>query len=73
MLSRHLTKRLSTRSDRQPRKKHTEEQGSNKENVNGKQNCFITLKNHKLNSQNNPTVRLLNSPKMNPVELVKPS
>ena len=28
--------------------------------VNGKQNCFITLKDHKPNFQNNPTVRLLN-------------
>ena len=27
--------------------------------VNGKQNCFITLKDHKPNFQNNPTVRLL--------------
>ena len=31
--------------------------------VNGKQNCFITLKDHKLNFQNNPTVRLLNPAK----------
>ena len=28
--------------------------------VNGKQNCFITLKDHKPNFQNNPSVRLLN-------------
>ena len=28
--------------------------------VYGKQNCFITLKDHKPNFQNNPTVRLLN-------------
>ena len=28
--------------------------------VNGKQNCFITLKDHKPNFQNNPTVRILN-------------
>ena len=28
--------------------------------INGKQNCFITLKDHKPNFQNNPTVRLLN-------------
>ena len=28
--------------------------------VNGKQNCFITLKDHKPNFPNNPTVRLLN-------------
>ena len=41
--------------------------------VNGKQNCFITLKDHKPNFQNNPTVRLLNPAKMNSVELVKPS
>ena len=31
--------------------------------VNGKQNCFITLKDHKPNFQNNPTVRLLNPAK----------
>ena len=31
--------------------------------VNGKQNCFITLKDHKPNFQNNPTVRLLNTAK----------
>ena len=28
--------------------------------LNGKQNCFITLKDHKPNFQNNPAVRLLN-------------
>ena len=31
--------------------------------VNGKQDCFITLKDHKPNFQNNPTVRLLNPAK----------
>ena len=31
--------------------------------VNDKKNCFITLKGHKPNSQNNPTVRLLNPAK----------
>ena len=31
--------------------------------VHGKQNCFITLKDHKPNFQNNPTVRLLNPAK----------
>ena len=31
--------------------------------VNGKQNCFITLKDRKPNFQNSPTVRLLNSAK----------
>ena len=31
--------------------------------VNGKQNCFITLKDHKSDFQNNPTVRLLNPAK----------
>ena len=31
--------------------------------VNGKQNCLITLKDHKPNFQNNPTVRLLNPAK----------
>ena len=31
--------------------------------VNAKQNCFITLKDHKPNFQNNPTVRLLNPAK----------
>ena len=31
--------------------------------VNGKQNCFITLKDHKPNFQNNPTVRLLHPAK----------
>ena len=31
--------------------------------ANGKQNCFITLKDHKPNFQNNPTVRLLNPAK----------
>ena len=31
--------------------------------VNGKQNCFITLKHHKPNFQNNPTGRLLNPTK----------
>ena len=31
--------------------------------VNGKQNCFITLKDHKPNFQNNSTVRLLNPAK----------
>ena len=31
--------------------------------INGKQNCFIRLKDHKPNSQNNPTVRLLNPAK----------
>ena len=31
--------------------------------VNGQQNCFITLKDHKPNFQNNPTVRLLNPAK----------
>ena len=46
--------------DKQPRKKHTGEQGSNKKNVNGKQSCFITLKDHKPNFQNNPNARLLN-------------
>ena len=41
--------------------------------VNGRQNCFIILKDHKPNFQNNPTVRLLNKAKKNSVELVKPS
>ena len=41
--------------------------------VNDKQNCFITLKDHKPNFQNNPTVKLLNPAKMNLAELVKPS
>ena len=31
--------------------------------VNGEQNCFITLKDHKPNFQNNPTVRLLHPAK----------
>ena len=31
--------------------------------INGKQNCFITLKDHKSKFQNNPTVRLLNPAK----------
>ena len=31
--------------------------------VNGKHNCFITLKDHKPNFQNNTTVRLLNPAK----------
>ena len=31
--------------------------------VNGKQNCSITLKDHKPHFQNNPTVRLLNPAK----------
>ena len=31
--------------------------------VNGKQNCFITLEDHKSNFQSNPTVRLLNPAK----------
>ena len=31
--------------------------------INGKQNCFITLKDRKPNFQNNPTVRLLNPAK----------
>ena len=31
--------------------------------VNGKQNCFIKLNDHKPNLQNNPTVRLLNPAK----------
>ena len=31
--------------------------------VNRKQNCFITLEDHKPNFQNNPTVRLLNPAK----------
>ena len=31
--------------------------------VNSKQNCFITLKDHKSNFQNNPTVRFLNPAK----------
>ena len=31
--------------------------------VNGKQNCFVTLKDHKFDFQNNPTVRLLNPAK----------
>ena len=31
--------------------------------VNGKQNCFITLKDHKPNFQSNPTIRLLNPAK----------
>ena len=31
--------------------------------VNAKQNCFITLNDHKPNLQNNPTVRLLNPAK----------
>ena len=31
--------------------------------VNGKQNCFITLKDHQPNVENNPTVALLNSSK----------
>ena len=30
---------------------------------NGKQNCFITLKYHKPNFQNNPKVKLLNPAK----------
>ena len=38
-------------------KKHTEEQVK-RMFVNGKQNCFITLKDHKLGFQNNSTVRL---------------
>ena len=35
MVSQHLTKRVAIkiRSDKQPRKKHTEKQESNKENV----------------------------------------
>ena len=41
--------------------------------MNGKQNCFITLKDYKPNFQNNPNVRLLNPAQMNSVELVKPS
>ena len=41
--------------------------------VNGRQNCFIILKGHKPNFQNNPTVRLLNKAKKNSVQLVKPS
>ena len=42
--------------------------------VNGKQNCFITLKDHMPHFQNSTTVRLLNPPKkINTVELVKPS
>ena len=31
--------------------------------VNGKQNCFIALKDYKLNFQNNPTVKFLNRTK----------
>ena len=41
--------------------------------LNGKQNCFITLKDYKSNFQNNPTISLLNPTKMNSVELIKPS
>ena len=37
----------------------------------GKQNCFITLKDHKLNFQNNPTVRLLNKAKNEPGRISK--
>ena len=47
----------NTRSDKQPRKKHTKEQGSNKVIkrmfINGKQNRLITLKGHKPNFQKN--------------------
>ena len=32
-------------------------------NINGESNCFITLKDHKENFQNNPSVRLINPAK----------
>ena len=31
--------------------------------INGKNNCFITLKDHKANFLNNPTIHLLNQAK----------
>ena len=39
--------------------------------INGKQNFFITLKDHQSNFESKPTVRHLNPAKMNSVELVK--
>ena len=39
--------------------------------VNGKKNCFITLKDHKPNVQNNATVRLLNPAKNELVRISK--
>ena len=39
--------------------------------VNGKQDCFITLKDHKPNFQNNPTVRLLNPAKNELIRISK--
>ena len=48
--------------DQQTRRKYSEEQGTNRMFVIGKQNCFIWLKDHKPNFQNNP-VTLLNPAK----------
>ena len=39
--------------------------------VNSKQNCFTTLKDHKPNFQNNPTVRYLNPAKNEPDRISK--
>ena len=39
--------------------------------INGKNNCFITLKDHKENFLNNPKTRLLNQQKMDLAESVK--
>ena len=63
MLSRHSTKRIA-RPDKQPKKNIPKNKEVIKTMfVNGKQDCFITLKDHKPNFQNNPTVRLLNPAK----------
>ena len=35
----------------------------NRVKINGKNNCFFTLKNHKDNFANNPQVRLVNAAK----------
>ena len=64
MLSRHFTKRLARKHKTRatPKEKNILK---NKEVikemfVNGKQNCFITLKDHKPNFQNKPTAQILN-------------
>ena len=57
-------KKVNTSPDKKPRRNILENKEIIKRMfVNGKQNCFITLKDHKPNFQNNPTVRLLNPAK----------
>ena len=67
MLSRHLTKRLAGKQKtRQTTKKKNilkNKELIKRTFVNGKQNCFITLKDHKPNFQNNPTLIILNPTK----------